>query len=269
MSRIQCLILIAFIAPLAAGCEQASQSRRSRAIIVFAAASTTDVLREAGRLYEAESGTKVVFSFDASSSLARQIKEGAPADVFISADTNWMDEAIRSGEMQQATRETLLGNSLVLVVPVGRPVKVEMSREFDITVALPDIRRIAVGDPAHVPAGRYARQALESLGWWESLQPKLVPALDVRAALRLVELGEADAGIVYATDAKASKGVSVVATFPADLHAPIEYPLALCKDAPTSAADFVTFLRSPQIRQLFEDAGFRVIPAVASGDSPS
>ena len=268
MTRGLCFILAGLTALHGAGCDKPSESRRSRAITVFAAASTTDVLREAGRLFEAETGMKVVFSFDASSSLARQIREGAPADVFISADTNWMDEVIKAGEMQEATRATLLANSLVLIAPAGRPIKVEMTREFEFTSALPDIRRIAVGDPAHVPAGRYARQALESLGWWESLQPLLIPAMDVRAAQRLVELGEADLGIVYATHAKALLKASVVAIFPADLHAPIEYPLALCKDAATGAADFVNFLRSPRIRQLFEDAGFRVSPAVASGVSP-
>ena len=240
-----------------------------KTLTVFAAASTTDVLREAGRRYEAATGTKVTFSFDSSSNLAKQINAGAPADVFISADQKWMDDIAAAKAVQTETREDLLGNELVLIAPAapGEGFEVKMTKDFDFAAALPQIKRIAVGDPSHVPAGMYARQSLESLGWWKALEPLLIPAQDVRAALRLVEMGEADAGIVYATDAKApgqASKVIVVAMFPTDSHEPIRYPIALCKDAKPGAADFLRFLRSVEIEQVFQQAGFQVLPQAAS-----
>ncbi len=236
-------------------------------LIVFAAASTTDVMREAGRRFQAATGSDVTFSFDASSGLARQIKARAAADVFLSADKRWMDDVAAAGAIRPETREDLLANELVLIAPVERPFVVEMDRTFDFARELPGVKRIAVGDPAHVPAGRYARQALESLGWWEHVRPRLLQALDVRAALRLVELGEADAGVVYATDARATKKAVVVAAFPPETHEPIHYPIAICTggSAPAAAADFVRFLRRPEVIEVFERAGFRVLGAGASG----
>ncbi|MCC6660686.1 MAG: molybdate ABC transporter substrate-binding protein [Phycisphaerales bacterium] len=238
-------------------------------IVVFAAASTTDVLREAGhRFGESHHGITVVFSFDASSSLARQIRAGAAADIFISADERWMDDAAAAGEIREGTRTALLGNSLVLIAPVrGNQPRVEMNRNFNLAASNPWMTRIAVGDPAHVPAGRYARQALESLGWWASVEPLLVPAQDVRAALRLVEIGETDAGIVYSTDAARSQRVTVVAEFPGDTHEPIRYPVALCNGAGANAAEFVRFLRTTEMAGVFERAGFRVLPGEA-GKTP-
>jgi molybdate transport system substrate-binding protein len=228
-------------------------------LTVFAAASTRDVLQEAGRRFEARKGVRVVFSFDASSNLARQIKSGAPADVFISADVRWMDDLAAAGAIRAETRQDLLANDLVMIAPAGEEFEVETTKDFDFAARLPQVKRIAVGDPAHVPAGWYAKQVLESLGWWDALQGLLVPALDVRAALRLVEIGEADAGIVYSTDARQSDKVVVVAEFPSGLHAPIRYPVALCKDS-TAAVAFVAFLRTSEMTEVFERAGFRVIP---------
>ena len=140
-----------------------------------------------------------------------------------------------------------------------------MTKDFDFAASLPQIKRIAVGDPSHVPAGRYARQSLESLGWWNSLQGLLVPALDVRAALKLVEIDEADAGIVYATDAKQSDKVRVVAAFPSETHDPIRYPVAVCKDGSQVAIEYLRFLRTTEMKQVFEHAGFVVLRP--SGDS--
>lgn len=263
-------ILLATVACFGAcfvGCEQrpASTAPETEAttparITVFAAASTTDVMREAGRRYEAATGTNVVFSFDSSSNLARQIKAGAPADVFISADERWMDDVVDAGEIREGTRTSLLGNDLVLIAPVGKGFEVSMTKEFDFTAALPEVKRIAVGDPAHVPAGRYARQALEALAWWNALEPLLISAQDVRAALRLVELGETDAGIVYSTDAKQSERVIVIAAFPTETHEPVRYPVALCRDAVAGAEGFIAFLRSAEMIEVFEQAGFRVLP---------
>jgi len=233
-------------------------------LTVFAAASTIDVMQEAGRRFEASTGTKVAFSFDSSSNLARQIKAGAPVDVFISADEKWMDDVASAGELQTSTRQDLLGNQLVLIAPAGKGFEMRMTKDFAFATSLPQIRRIAVGDPSHVPAGRYARQALESLGWWNSLQESLVPTQDVRAALKLVEIGEADAGIVYTTDSKQSDKVRVVATFPSETHDPIRYPVAVCKDGSPVAIEYLRFLRTIEMKQVFEQAGFVVLPP--SGD---
>lgn len=233
----------------------------TKTITVFAAASTTDVLREIGAKFESAAGVKVALSFDSSSNLAKQIKAGAPAEVFVSADEKWMDDVAAAGGIQPATRENLLGNELVLIAPAGKKFDVTFTKDFNFAEKLPQIKRIAVGDPAHVPAGRYAKQSLEKLGWWAPLEKLLVPAQDVRAALRLVELGEADAGIVYSTDAKSSARVVLVGTFPAETHEPVHYPVALCKTADPKAAEFLRFLRSAESTKVFENAGFRVLPA--------
>ncbi|MCG3130737.1 MAG: Molybdate-binding protein ModA [Phycisphaerae bacterium] len=268
------LIVAAVVA--ACGCQkqpqnaaQAPAAPKTRAatgtLTVFAAASTTDVLHEAGTRFEARSGSNVVFSFDASSNLARQIKAGAPADVFLSADEKWMDDVEAAGMIEAATRRDLLGNRLVLVAPVGQSFEARMSADFDFAAKCPQVKRIAVGDPTHVPAGRYAREALESLGWWKGVEERLIPAQDVRAALRLVELGEADAGIVYATDAPASQRVVVIAAFPPETHAKIRYPVARCKNAGPAAAEFLRFLASGEMNEVFEAAGFERIGAEPVG----
>ena len=231
------------------------------AITVFAAASTTDVLRAIAAKFEAATGTKVLCSFDSSSTLAKQIKAGAPADVYISADETWMDELAASHAIHTDSRADLLGNELVLIAPRAKPFEAKMSRDFEFVAKLPGIQRIAVGDPAHVPAGVYARESLDKLGWLEELQPKLIAAPDVRAALRLVEMGEAEAGIVYSTDAKSSEKVIVVGVFPSASHEPIRYPVAVCTAAKDAAGQFVKFLRSPEARTIFEAAGFTVLTA--------
>jgi molybdate transport system substrate-binding protein len=228
-------------------------------LTVFAASSTAEVVTEAAARFERANRTHVKTSFGASSTLAQQIKAGAPADVFVSADEEWMDDLAKAGAIQAETRVDLLANSLVMVAPRGKGFAVEFSKGFDFAKALPNVKRIAVADPEHVPAGQYAREALEALGWWEGLKDRLAPALDVRAAVRLVEMGEADAGIVYASDAKASEKVEVVGTFPQETHKPIRYPVAACSKA-GEARKFIEFLRSEEMSGVYKGAGFTVPP---------
>lgn len=254
-------IAICFILLIPAiGCGPRPSGREAPALAVFAAASTTDVLREIGSRFEKETGTHLVFSFESSSNLARQIKAGSPADIFLSADEAWMDDLAAAGAIRLDSRFDLLANDLVMIaLATSAKFEVELTPQFDFATRLPQIQRIAVGDPSHVPAGRYAKQALESLGWWDSLQSRLIPARDVRAALRLVEMGEADAGIVYATDARQSGKVVVIARFPGDTHEPIRYPIARCSDS-HEAQQFIDFLRTHEAAAaVFERAGFRVL----------
>jgi len=231
----------------------------ARQITTFAAASTHDIMREAAHRFETRTGTRIIFSFDASSNLARQIKAGAKADLFLSADERWMDDVDSADMIQRATRNDLLGNQLVIIAPAKKLFNVTMSKEWDFVASLPWIRRIAIGDPSHVPAGRYARQALQALDWWPKIEPLMIPTQDVRAALRLVEMGEADAGIVYLTDARRSQRVVTVGVFPSNTHEPIRYPIALCKGAAVEAEDFLRFLRYAEATEMLERAGFEVL----------
>ncbi|WES69883.1 molybdate ABC transporter substrate-binding protein [Superficieibacter sp. HKU1] len=226
-------------------------------ITVFAAASLTNAMQDIAKEYKKEKNVDVVSSFASSSTLARQIEAGAPADLFISADQKWMDYAVDKKAIDTASRETLLGNSLVVVAPKASKLdKVTIDAKTDWTRLL-DGGRLAVGDPDHVPAGIYAKEALQKLGAWETLSPKLAPAEDVRGALALVERNEAPLGIVYGSDAVASKGVKVVGTFPEDSHQKVEYPMAIIdghKNATVSA--FYDYLKGPQASAIFKRYGF-------------
>lgn len=226
-------------------------------ITVFAAASLTNAMQDIAVEYKKEKNVEVVSSFASSSTLARQIEAGAPADLFISADQKWMDYAVDKKAIDTSSRETLLGNSLVAVAPKASKLdKVTIDAKTDWTRLL-DGGRLAVGDPDHVPAGIYAKEALQKLGAWETLSPKLAPAEDVRGALALVERNEAPLGIVYGSDAVASKGVKVVGTFPEDSHQKVEYPLAIIdghKNATVSA--FYDYLKGPQASAIFKRYGF-------------
>ncbi|MDU2941772.1 MAG: molybdate ABC transporter substrate-binding protein [Enterobacteriaceae bacterium] len=226
-------------------------------ITVFAAASLTNAMQDIAKEYKKEKNVEVVSSFASSSTLARQIEAGAPADLFISADQKWMDYAVDKKAIDTSSRETLLGNSLVAVAPKASKLdKVTIDAKTDWTRLL-DGGRLAVGDPDHVPAGIYAKEALQKLGAWETLSPKLAPAEDVRGALALVERNEAPLGIVYGSDAVASKGVKVVGTFPEDSHQKVEYPLAIIdghKNATVSA--FYDYLKGPQASAIFKRYGF-------------
>jgi molybdate transport system substrate-binding protein len=224
-------------------------------VTVFAAASLTDSLKLVADAYKAKTGVTVTLSFGASSTLARQIEQGAQADIFLSADSDWIDYLEKKGEIADGTRKDLLGNQLVLIAASDAKPVPKIAPHFDLASALGD-GRLAVADPASVPAGKYAKAALISLGVWDSVSSKLAPAENVRVALEYVARGEAPYGIVYATDAKAAPGVRVAGVFPESSHAPIIYPTALTRTASPGAKAFLDFLSSAAARAIFEKAGF-------------
>ncbi|NIJ41503.1 molybdate transport system substrate-binding protein [Parvibaculum indicum] len=223
---------------------------------VFAAASLTDAMTAAGRAYEERTGTEIRFSFASSSTLARQIEAGAPADLYASANEKWMDRLETRGLILPGTRTSPIANGLVLIAPeTGAPPKDETIDNLPALLGAQG--RLAMGDPAHVPAGIYGKEALEHLGLWKTLEPRLAAADNVRAALALVERGEAPYGIVYATDARIAK-VRVVAAFPDKSHTPVTYPFALVKGGDNDEAkDFLSFLTSDDGLAIFERFGFR------------
>ena len=232
-------------------------SAHAESLTVFAAASMTNAMQDIGTLWEAAGHKKATFSFAASSALALQIEHGAPASVFLSADEKWMDELAKKDAIVPSTRDDLVGNSLVLVEPKDKLKSVDLQHGAPVLALLGDRGRLAVGDPAHVPAGIYAQQALTNLGLWDKLKARLAPADSVRSALRLVETGEAPAGIVYATDVRITPKLGVAAIFPADSHDAIRYPVALTKAGDTKEGRaFLVFLHSEQARDVFDHYGF-------------
>jgi molybdate transport system substrate-binding protein len=227
-----------------------------RIVTVFAAASMTDVLEEVGRAYTKANQVPVRFSYAASSALARQIESGAPADVFVSADEEWMNYLETKSLIKPDTRRDVVSNSLVLVAPAQSKLSLRIAPGFKLAAALGSKGRLATGDPASVPVGKYARAALTRLGVWDSIQDRIIPADNVRTALNFVALAEAPLGIVYATDARGNSKVRVVDTFPAATHAPISYPAAATGNAGADAIGFVRFLSSDTAQLIFERAGF-------------
>jgi len=231
-------------------------SAQGKSLTAFAAASMKNAIDDIDAAFAAKTGVKVTASYAASSVLARQIEQGAPADIFMSADIDWMDYAAAKKTINESTRVNLLGNSLVLIAPKDSKVdKVMIGQGFDLA-KLAGPGRIATGDVSAVPVGKYARAALEKLGAWQATEPKFAMAESVRAALTLVARGEAALGIVYATDAKVEPGVKIIGTFPADSHPPIVYPVAATTSAKPEAADYLAFLRSPAAKTIFEKYGF-------------
>ncbi len=226
---------------------------------VFAAASLTDALTELAQGWQRAGHAAPALDFASSGTLARQIDAGAPADLFASADLRWMDYLDARGRIDRASRRNLLGTSLVLIAPAGSAVQVEMRPQFPIGSAFSG--KLCAGEPGTVPAGIYAQQALERLGWWPALRDRIVGTEDVRNTLAFVERGECALGIVYATDASISHKVRVVARFPADSHAPIVYPFALVNGARPDAAAFLRFLSSPAAAPVFQHYGFTPLPA--------
>jgi molybdate transport system substrate-binding protein len=226
-------------------------------LTVFAAASLTDVLEEAGDAFARQGGTPVRFSFAGSSALARQIESGAPADVFVSADQEWMDYLEQRKLIQSATRGNVATNSLVLVAPADSSLALKIAPRFALAQALGIRGRLSVGNPDSVPAGRYAKDALKSLGVWDSVAGRIIAADNVRTALNFVALGEAPLGIVYATDVRGNAKVRVVDVFPAAMHGPITYPAAATTRARSQAGDFVRFLQGNEARAIFARHGFR------------
>ncbi len=235
-----------------------SVSAQTRDVTVFAAASMTTALQEAGEEFARSSGIRAKLSFAASSTLAKQIEAGAGAQVFVSADEAWMDYLEKRGLIENASRKKLVGNRLVLVVSAGRPLSVLISADRGWLGGLP-AGRIATGDPAHVPVGRYAAEALKKLGVWAEVEARLARADNARNALVLVERGEAAAGIVYGTDAAVSKKVAVAGYFPEVSHEPISYPVALLRgQAQGEALKFYEFLLGAEARAIFLKHGFSV-----------
>ena len=232
---------------------------RAQQLTVFAAASLTDALKDVGKLWEAAGHGAIRFNFAASSTLARQIEQGAGANIFASADLQWMDWAAGKGLIAGDTKRNLLGNDLVLVMPKDRVRPVAIGPGLDVAALLGADGRLATGDPANVPVGIYARQALTRLGLWGRIEPRLARSDSVRSALLLVERGEVPAGIVYATDAAIAPGVAIAGVFPDDSHDPITYPFAVTKAGDTAEARaFLTYLAGPQAAGIFRARGFRV-----------
>ncbi|MES2712813.1 MAG: molybdate ABC transporter substrate-binding protein [Pseudomonadota bacterium] len=225
---------------------------------VFAAASLSEALRALAADWQARGNPAPRLSFAASSALARQIEQGAPADLFLSADEPWMDYVAARGRIEPASRVSPIGNALVLVAPRGGQAPVALARGVNLAAMLGARGRLATGDPAHVPAGRYAQAALEWLGQWRAVEPRLARAENVRAALLLVERVEVPLGIVYGTDAIASTAVQLVGTFPAESHPPITYPFALTRRGAgnDTARALLGFLTGPESTPVWQRHGF-------------
>jgi len=245
------LAVIAFAALWSGGAHA-----QGRDLLVFAAASLNSALDDADARYLHDAGHKVVVSYGASSTLAKQIENGAPADIFISADLDWMDYAAAHKLIRPETRSNLLGNKLVLIASADSHINLTIAQNFPLAQALGN-NRLAMADPAAVPAGKYGKAALEALGVWLSVASKIAPAQDVRATLLLVSRGEAPLGIVYQTDAAADRSVKIIGAFPESTHPPIIYPIAVTAASTNAgAAAYIGFLKSPAAKPAFEKQGF-------------
>jgi molybdate transport system substrate-binding protein len=232
---------------------------QEQSLTVFAAASMKNALDDVDAAFTKKTGIKVVASYDASSALIKQIEAGAPADAFVSADLKWMDYGIQKKLIKEDTRVNLLGNTLVLIAAKDSKIDhVDIKPGFDLAKLAGD-GRIATGDVKAVPVGIYAQAALQKLGVWDAVEPKMAMTQNVRAALTLVARGEAPLGIVYSTDAKVEPGVKIVATFPEDSHEPIIYPVAATVTAKPDVTQYLAFLRSAAAKTIFENYGFAVL----------
>jgi molybdate transport system substrate-binding protein len=225
-------------------------------VLVFAASSLTNVIDELGQAFTAKTGIPIKSSYAASSVLAKQIEAGAPAQIFFSADTDWVDYVEQRKLLQPGSRHNVVANRLVLIAPADSHAQIKIAPHFNLAGVLGD-GKLATGDPDSVPVGKYAKAALEKLGVWESVSSHIVGAENVRAALAFVARGEAALGIVYETDAKAESRVKVVGVFPEDSHPPITYPIALTAGAGPDAAKFVAFVRSAAGSKIFRKYGFQ------------
>jgi molybdate transport system substrate-binding protein len=247
-------LLIAAV--LTSGAGTAPAAAQGRDVLVFAAASLKNALDEVAAQWQRESGKKVAISYAASNTLIKQIEQGAPADMFISADLDWMDYGQQKGLIKPDIRSNLLGNRIVLIAPKDSNVSVNIAPGFDLAALLKG-GRLAMGNVDAVPAGKYGKASLEKLGAWDGVKDKIAQAETVRAALLLVSRGEAPLGIVYQTDAASDPGVKIVGTFPESTHPPIIYPIALTKDSVNpDALAFLNYVRSAAARPAFERQGF-------------
>ena len=248
---------------LALCCVAAIPQATAADVTVFAAASLKEALDEQAKNFTAATGNKVAVSYGASNTLAKQIVAGAPADIFISADLDWMHYLAEKSLIVAGSGVSLLGNEIILVAPKDSTVETMIQPKFPLARLLGD-GRLAMADVKAVPAGKYGKAALESLGVWTDVEGRVAQAENVRAALKLVATGEAALGIVYATDAKAEPGVKVIGSFPSSSHPPIVYPAGLV--APLRNADaaaFMVYLKSPKAKAMFEAQGFTYLAAVA------
>jgi molybdate transport system substrate-binding protein len=244
---------------LAGGSPHAPVKAQGNDVVVFAAASLKNALDAINAQWQKEAGKKAVISYAASSALAKQIEQGAPAQIFISADLDWMDYLAQKSLIKPETRSNLLGNRIVLIAPKDKAQPVDIKAGFDLARVLGD-GRLSMANVESVPAGKYGKAALEKLGVWSSVSGKIAQAENVRAALLLVSRGEAPAGIVYQTDAAADPDVKIIGTFPRDTHPPIIYPIALTATASNpDAAAFLAYIKSAAAKPLFEAQGFTVI----------
>ncbi len=234
----------------------AGMAAQAKDVTIFAAASLKNALDDVAAAWTRETGKKAVISYAASNVLAKQIEVGAPADIFFSADLDWMDYAASKNLIDGKSRVHLLGNSLVLIAPKDSSVSVSLQQGIDLAAILGH-GRLAMGNVDAVPAGKYGKAALEYLRAWDGVKDKVAQAENVRAALLLVSRGEAPLGIVYKTDAVSDPNVKIVANFPQESHPPIVYPIALTKDSTNAdAAEFLAFMRSAKAKPLFEKQGF-------------
>jgi molybdate transport system substrate-binding protein len=243
------------VAAAAIACLSAPARAAADEVLVFAAASLADAVTEIGRGFEARTGHEVVASFAGSNELARQIRAGAPAAVFVSAHPGRVDELAKAGLVAEGNRIDLLGNRLVVVVPAGS--RLAIARPEHLAAA----RRIALADPRSVPAGIYAREWLEARGMWDVLKERVVPALDVRAALAAVDAGSVDAAVVYRTDLAAARSARLAFEVPPAEAPRIVYPAALLRPNAPAARAFYDHLRSAEARAVFERLGFEVLAA--------
>jgi molybdate transport system substrate-binding protein len=230
---------------------------RAGEVKVSAAASLTDVLTELSKTYEkSHPDIAIRNSFAGSSTLAKQIENGAPVDIFISADKDWMDYLQKRSLLNDKTRQDLLSNNLVIISPANQKAEIQLDKNFDIANKVKG--KLCTGEPAYVPVGKYAKQALEYYGWWKTIEPRVVGTEDVRTALAFVARGECALGIVYETDARMSDKVTLVARFPAESHLPIVYPVALMKKSGNDAQAFLQYLQSAEAAAVFNRYGFIV-----------
>lgn len=237
----------------------ATPAAAAEKVTVFAAASLKNALDAANAAWAKDGGKEAVASYAASSALAKQIEGGAPADIFISADLDWMDYLAKKSLIKVDGRSNLLGNRIVLVAAKDHAKPVEIKKGFDLAALLGD-SKLAMGEVKSVPAGKYGKAALEALGVWPSVEAKVAGAESVRAALALVSRGEAPYGIVYQTDATADTGVAVVGTFPADSYPPIIYPIAILSESKNpDATAYLEFLKSEKAAHFFTEQGFTIL----------
>src|SRR5579883_918377 len=263
MSRFPVAVLLLFIVA-AAGSLATSAQAPDKTLTVFAAPPMKNALHDVAAAYTKKTGVNIAASYAASSTLMKQIEQGAPADIFVSADLDWMEYGSKKKVIKDDTRVNLLGNKIVLIAPKDSKIDhVTIGPGFDLAKLAGD-GRVTTGDVKSVPVGKYAKAALEKLGAWTAVEPKMAMAESVRAALALVARGEAVLGIVYATDAKVEPNVKIVGEFPADSHPPIIYPVAATVTAKPDATGYLAFLRSSTARTIFEKYGFTVLIKPAS-----